>query len=215
MKTLKFQSNWPDDNHCMQACVKMVLDSLFKKTSWDKVNEMTHYQDSLYSWTPAGAVAINERISGVRMISTLDYQSFADRGEDYLKELWREDQKWFERQKKMATLGFKRERKDAQYLLSHNIFEHREITKEEIERLLKDGYLIIAIVNADLLAGREGSSGHFVLLYKQEGDDFIIHDPGLPPQEAWRMKKDKFMSAFRREAILIPKLGTCNNEVAH
>ena len=113
MKALKFQSNRSDDNHCLQACVKMALNTLYRKTSWDKINEVTHYKEGLYSWASAAAVAISKKIPGTKVISMLDYRSFCEKGEEYLREIW--DQEWFETQKIMASAGFKREQEDAQF----------------------------------------------------------------------------------------------------
>jgi len=183
----------------------MVLDFVYNKdTSWDEVNKMTHFQEGLYSWMPAGAVAINERIPGVRLVSKLDYKEFSEKGEDYLIELWKNAPGWFAQQKRMASPDFSRERNDAAYLLTHNIFECREISRSEIEKLLNEKIFVIALVNADSLNDRDGSNAHFVLLYGQDEDNFILHDPGLPPIQAKHVDKNKFIDAFWQSVILVP-----------
>lgn len=199
----KFFSNTEDGNHCLQASIMIVLNTLGHEISWEEVNKMTQYKDGLYSWTPRGVVALAEKIPGTKIISNFDYKEFASDGLSYLRECWRPE--WFEKQKENASKGFKREQNFAKELIQReNLFEHRNIKKEEIENLL-NGNLVIALVNSKKLRGESGEAGHFVVVYAENGDDFVLHDPGLPPVEAWGVSKSLFMQAFENELISIPK----------
>ncbi|KKU93147.1 MAG: Protein translocase subunit SecA [Parcubacteria group bacterium GW2011_GWA1_49_26] len=199
----KFYQNWEDDSHCLQSSVMIVLNTLNRKVTWDEVNKMTDYEDGLYSWVPRAVVALAERIPGTRHISVMDYGKFAEKGEEYLKEFMPGE--WFEDQKRNASVGFQKEQKAAQDLIQKNLLEQKvRFTKEDFESLL-DKHLLIALVNGKKLAQLEGNVGHFVVVYGQDEENFIIHDPGLPAREAWKAQKDLFLHAFQGELILVPK----------
>lgn len=198
----KFYKNWDDDNHCLQASVMMVLNTLNGAVDWNEVNDMTEYEDGLYSWSSAAAVMLAKRIAGVKLKSEFDYREFAINGEDYLKKHWVVE--WFNKQKENASSGFQREQNFAKKLISENLFEKGNIGKKEVERLLKEN-LIIALVDPYKLAGKNGVAGHFVLTYGEDADNFLLHDPGLPPMPSWKVNKDSFIKAFRSDLIIIPK----------
>ncbi len=197
----KFYKNLADNNHCLQAAVMIVLNTLGKEIEWDDVNRMTQYVEGLYSWAGFAALEIAKRISKTKLVSDLDYNRFAELGTEYLKTFWGPE--WFELQKQKASPGFERERQMASLLKDTGICECRMITKEEIQASLKN-HILIALVDMGLLSGGK-TTGHFVVLYNQEGDDFFLHDPGLPPRQSYRARMDTFMLAFKKEAIIIPK----------
>ncbi|MBI3305255.1 hypothetical protein HYZ80_02970 [Candidatus Parcubacteria bacterium] len=186
--------------HCLQAAVMMMLNTLDGPVSWEEVNAMTKYEEGKYSWTPVAAVALAERIPGVKMMSNLDYHQLADRGEEYLREYW--NPAWYQDQKQYASAGFAREQQFAKALVAKSLFEHRRITTDEIERLVVNN-LLIAVVNANKLAGEPGAAGHFVVIYEDLGDALELHDPGLPPRPEWQVDKNAFMAAFQNEAIIV------------
>lgn len=199
----KFYKNWKDDNHCLQAAVMMVLNTLDGPVKWEEVNKATRYENGLYTWTIAGVLALAERISGIIFYSTMDYQQFAERGEEYLREYWENSPEWFKLQEQHASLGFSKEQSIAKELILRRLFEKRRLTKYELEVLLAN-HLLIVLADSGLLSGGE-TEGHFILLYDQKGGEFLIHDPGLPPRPAWAVDKDQFMEAFRDDVIVVPK----------
>jgi len=200
----KFYQNLKDDNHCLQASIMMVLNTLNINVSWDEVNEMTDYENNLYSWTPRTTVALAERIPGTKLVSGMDYRQFAARGEQYFKECNKNNPKWFELQKKHASANFKKEQIAAKEIVDNDLIEKCNLQKGDIEKLLSDN-LLIALVDAGKLAEQNRSSGHFVVVYAQDDNNFILHDPGLPSHEAWTIDKEKFMKAFQNEIIIVPK----------
>jgi len=201
----KFYKNWKDDNHCLQASVMMVLNTLNGETNWDEVNKITQYQDGLYSWIPVAAVVLAERIAGVKLFGRMDYKQFAERGEEYYREHNSEDPNWFELQKSHASPGFQKEQQASQILIQKDLFEQKSVfNKAEIEKLLGDHFLI-ALVDSGLLRGQNSSAGHFVVLYGQDNNNFILHDPGLPPIRGLIVEKNQFIKSFRGDLITIPK----------
>ena len=196
-----FFPNWPDDNHCLQAAIMMILNTNDHPISWEKVNKITQYEDGLYTWSPAGVISLSERITGVRMVSNLDYEQFAARGEDFLKESWSDD--WFKSQQLHASKHFEKEKTLTRKLIDKSLFKLKILKQEDIEQLL-DGNLLIALVDAGRLVNQNYTAGHFVVVFDQDKDNFYIHDPGLPPQENWQVNKKDFTQAFRGDLIIVP-----------
>ncbi len=204
MRTIpKFYKNYVDNNHCLQAALMMVLNTLIGQVSWSTINKETNYNKNTYTWTPYGASILSKRIKGVVMYSILDYKKFALEGEKYLKKLWKNNGNWYSLQKQKASSGFKKEQKATQNFLKGNSFLNKNLTKEEIEALLKNNYLI-TLVDAGRTANQNWSSGHFVVVYDQDNQNFLMHDPGLPPRKNVSIPKDLFMNAFMSNTIAIP-----------
>lgn len=197
----KFYQNWEDDNHCLQAAVMMVLNTLDGEVTWDEINRITDYEKDLYSWVPRAVVALAERIPGAKLISAMDYEQFAERGEVYLKEFMSSE--WFEAQKKNASVGFQKEQNAAQELIHKNLIDQK-VTSVDFDSLL-DRRLLIALVNSKKLAQIDGNVGHFVVVYGKDKENFLIHDPGLPPIKAWKVNKYRFIDAFQGELIVVPR----------
>lgn len=200
IKKLKFYKNFRDDNHCLQAALMMVLNTV-NRASWDEVNRMTQYEENLYSWTPAAVVGLAGRIPGSRLISGIDYGQFAERGEEYLKESM--GQQWFELQQEHASPEFQKEQIAAKRLVEKGLTERKIIQKGDIEELLKR-HLLIALVDAGKLTDQDWSSGHFVVIHDHDEESFYINDPGLPPRKNWRVDKEKLIEAFKDELIIVP-----------
>ncbi len=200
----KFYENWKDGNHCLQVAVMMVLNTLNGPVDWKEVNKITQYEDGLYSWPPAAVINLAERIPGTRFISTFDYKDFSECGEDYARGYMKPN--WFKDQKQHASENFKKEQTAARGLMSKGLFRKMKIGKGEIEKFLSD-HLLIALVDAGKMADKDWIAGHFVLVYGETDDKFLLHDPGLPCHSAWAVGKDQFMKAFQDELIIIPNKG--------
>lgn len=199
-----FCSNSEDDNHCLQASMRMVLGALGIKTKFRDVNQMSDYEIGHYSWTPRATISLSEQVPGTKLYCLLDYEQFAERGEEYFRELNEGDPQWFELQKKHASTGFNKEQTAAKELVSKKLVETTKLDFKNIEKLLEDN-LLIAVVDAGKLANENWSSGHFVVVYEQDDEYFTLHDPGLPPKEAWKVSKKNFMEAFKNELISVPR----------
>ena len=200
----KFYPNLADNNHCLQAAVMMVLRTINGKASWDDVNAVTQYENGSWSWVSAAALALADQIEGVKYYSVVDYEQFIKRGEEYFKQLNDSEPEWFEVQKEHASPGFNKERRIASELLQRSLVEHRVVSKKEIEEFLRSN-MIIALVDAGHLAQKNQRLGHVVLVYDQSAENFVLHDPGLPPRQQWAVKKDLFMIALQGEVVMIPK----------
>ena len=200
----RFYSN-PDSNHCLQASVMIVLNSLVCNISWGHVNNLTEYDANYYSWAIKGALVISEKVAGTIFFSNMDYQRFADEGETYFKEFNANNPAWFELQKKNASPNFLREQGYAKGFLNARNASFKKISlgKNDIERLLTDN-LLITLINAGVLANAV-SAAHFVVVYQQSESTFTLHDPGPPPKKAFTVQKNDFMRALQLDTIVVPK----------
>lgn len=198
----KFYTNKPDDNHCLQASVLMVLNSLGHFISWEQVNKITRYDDRYYSWTIVAASIISQYIPNTLLVTELDYKKLADDGEEYLKSLW--PSQWYESQRQHASPGFKREQQFAKDFKGESKLVDHKLSSEELSNLIKNN-LVISLINPYIIRAEDGVSGHFVVVYDSIDGRFIYHDPGNPPVEKAEANKDVFLSAASGEFLIIPK----------
>jgi hypothetical protein len=143
-----FFGNSEDDNHCLQAAVMIVLNSLGHNARWAEVEVATQYEKNLYSWTVQGAAAISKYIPGVKLISPLDYRQFAQDGAAYLRRFWRPE--WFALQERKASKDFEKERNAAEVFLDAGTTVETKIPSEELFSLVDD-HLCITMVEVDKL----------------------------------------------------------------
>jgi hypothetical protein len=198
-----FFGNYPDDNHCLQASLMMVLNTLDHPVQWDDVNAATEYQDGFYTWSIQGAAALAKYIPGVKLCSGFDYKRFATEGVAYLQRRW--PRNWFEVQKEHASPGFVREQKAAAAFVASSS-QQQALSSDALFDALKE-YLIVPLAQTDILYPGGPIGGHFILLYASDGDAAWIHDPGLPPYQAKKIPKKLIYLAGAYEQILIPHGG--------
>lgn len=102
MKDVKFYGNIADNNHCLQACVKMLLSFYFPKKKFDdSVIDKKTLQKGGHTWFPPVVCWLDEL--GLRTqlfcpVLGFDYKHFADSGEKYLKQKWTDER--YQKEKK-------------------------------------------------------------------------------------------------------------------
>jgi hypothetical protein len=80
--------------------------------------------------------------------------------------------------------------------------ETRRAKIEDINKFLKEGYLIGAEINSRKLNNKSGFSLHYVLVRSGNDDTYIINDPGgssAPPVENRIVSQQEFMDALGKE----------------
>lgn len=194
MKHVPFFANTPDNTHCLQAALRMVLKYYLpdKEYSWEELEKLTAKKEGLWTWVMQGV--INMRKLGFEVIvrEDFDYEQFIAKGGEYLKE--------------------RNGEAVAREMIRHSdIEQERTISKEfikllgnksipaslnELKKLIKDDYLVIANVNLKMLNGQEGYDGHFVVIYGFDDESLYIHDPGLPPQKERKVSYEQFRKAW-------------------
>lgn len=196
-----------DNNHCLQCCIRIVLNTILaEQVTESVVDRETYYDSTLWTWTIAGAKVLSLRLKDIKIVNGgFDYKRFIDDGVAYLKGVWKNGR--YAEQSKHASKGFRKEiRLASQFLNTGGIVEHTEFSEAKIDELLKDNF-VIAQINHSRLYNLSGSSSHYILIYGQAGDNYEIHDPGQPWHESYLISKNKLLFSFSSELIAIPKPG--------
>ena len=196
-----FYSNKPDDNHCLQASLLIVLNSLGYSVSWKEINRLTSYDSRYYSWTITAASIISQYIPKAKFMTRIDYRKFADQGEQYLKQIW--DENWFNTQQSHASPGFIREQNFAKNFKGNYVLLSKKPTVKKLTSLLKGNFLI-ALINPYIIRGEDGAAGHFVVVYSKFKNNFVYHDPGNPPIKGARSECEIFLKAMSDEFLVVP-----------
>lgn len=201
MKT-QFIRNQDDDNHCLQASLMMAASAVGHPISWVEVDQLSSYDANYYTWAPTVIEPFSKVVPGSKLISSIDYQAFSEHGESYLKQSWSLD--WFTLQQNHSSPNFKKEQEAAKYAIAKGLIQKKTCKLADLENLLKDN-LIVVLVDAGKLEGKDYSSGHYVLVYGSDDKNFTIHDSGLPGHKKWNVDKKSFISSFRGDVIVVPK----------
>src|SRR6202012_1098303 len=60
-------------------------------------------------------------------------------------------------------------------------YEDRQPALKDIDNMLNEDRLVFVSVNGNTLNDKPGYISHALLVIAREEDDYIVHDPGLPP----------------------------------
>jgi hypothetical protein len=190
-----FFSNTPDDTHCFQAALKMVLKYFepVEDFSWDDLDRYTGKEVDKWTWPMAGLTWMRSRGYCVKDIELFSYYDFLKSGEQYLVKEFGEE---IAREQITHSRDLAREQAATELFLKTVEVEHRAPDSSEIPNLLKEGWLVICNVNARALNSRSGYVGHFIVITGSGDDEFIFHDPGLPPLESRKVSYKIFEQAW-------------------
>jgi hypothetical protein len=190
-KEVPFIGNAPDNLHCYQACIGMVLWHFTgTKKAWKELEKLTGMKKGKWTWSTESILRLHTMGFEIREESPFDAEEFVKRGKSYLIEAMGKDVG--EAQARHSDLPAERRR--AKKSLALGTYTKRLPNLRDINRFLKQGYLIICNVNGRMFHGLDGYTGHFVLIYGRDTNHLWIHDPGLPPREAMRVP----LKAFKR-----------------
>lgn len=168
-----------DDTHCFQAVFRMILKYYWpdKDYSWEELEKVTAKVDGLWTWPTAGMLWLHTNGFEVHDVETFDYAKFAEKGGDYLIELFGEKVG----QEQIDHSNLDQEINYAKQIVGADLCEARMPEASELKQRLDEKYLLICNVNSRALNGKDGYVGHFVLLTGYTDKGFVLHDPGLPP----------------------------------
>jgi hypothetical protein len=194
MKDIPFFANTPDDTHCFQASLKIVLKYFFpdKDFTFEELDKMTDKPLNKWTWPSAGLVALKKMGLEVKFYAKMDYNKFAERGVDYFYEIYPNDA-----DEMIKNSDIESEIENAKEMIKHNIFSNEKVGLGDVERWFDQNYLIVLLINSNVLRNKKGISGHFVVLIGLDKNNVVIHDPGLPPMKNRAISKDLFLKAWR------------------
>lgn len=192
MKDVPFYGNLEDNRHCAVAVQRSIIEYFTgRKVNWEYVEKLSGFQNSKAAWTVDIWTRLAKQGFDIRMVEPFDYRAYAKRGEAYLHELYKpETVEWQLQNSNILDI------KDFDVFLQTVKPECRRPRLQDIDSMLEDGRLVFVVLNAKALNDKPGYSDHAVLVLQQDNDDYIIHDPGLPPQPNRRVPKATLWQAM-------------------
>lgn len=180
-KDIKFFPNTPDNTHCFQACLKMILKYYFPNEdySWENLDRISAKTEGLWTWPMAGLVWLSDKGVEVKNIEAFDYKMFSKKGSDYLIEAFGKEVG----ESQVEHSDIRREVIIAKEFIKKIKIEKRIPEIKDIQVLIKNDYLVMCNVNGMILNNKKGYSGHFILIKAFNDSGFIVNDPGLPEFE--------------------------------
>jgi len=189
-----FFANTPDDTHCFQASLKMVLKYFWpeKDFSWKKLDKLTDKKKGKWTWAMRGL--INLRKMGFEVINSekFDYKALSSHPQKYLESIYGKEAT------AISMRNSDMEQVKAQALEFANEFGEMNRIPEmkEIKDYLDRGYLVGCNVNANPLLREKGYMGHFVVMTGYDNKHFYINDPGAPPKKDLKVTFGRFKKAW-------------------
>lgn len=191
---IPFYGNTPDNTHCNQAGMKMILGYYFpnEEYSWESLDKITGKKPDKWTWPMKGWLYLAERGLEVEYYGTFNYSEFIKDAENYL--LSRYGKEVGEAQIKNSDIPY--EVSVSKSLLEKIAQVKRIPSLEDIKEFISHGSLLLCNVNYYSLYGKKGYSGHFVLIYGIDDKYVYLQDPGLPPNPNAQIRLDNFIKAW-------------------
>lgn len=179
--------------HCMMSVYASIIDYfLGKKMTWQELEDLTGYKSGKAAWSVEALPKLAGMGLDVKMIEAFDYKRYINDGEDYLKTRYDQEQlDWYYQNSNIREMQ--------QWIpdfLKRIDHECRRPKLEDIDEMLAEGRLIFATVNSRRLNGRDGFVSHALLVINKDGDEYVVHDPGLPPKPYRRVDSDLLWQAI-------------------
>ena len=199
----------PDNTHCFQACLKMVLKYFFpeKEFTFEELDKITDKPKDKWTWSCTALVELKNIGLKIKHYSIFNYNVFSKNGADCIRKTYDKEVA----EEMIENSDIESEIENAKKMIEEDIFELKELSFNDVENWFKEGYIILLLINSKMINNELGYSGHYVVLTGFDEDNIFIHDPqiknGLPNR---KVKKDLFIKAWRypekeNDVILIKK----------
>jgi ribosomal protein L21E len=194
---IPFFVNSKDGKACMQVSLLSAI-KFFDATAninVAKLDELTGRREGLQTWTQQGVAAIAKLGFALKYYSGEPLEP-ALRGEEYVREKYAEDEARISvilSQSNMSAVV-----ESTKYLLDKSIFEKKVLTLKEIEQHVRNGHVVIVLLDWNIVKGRNGPyHGHFVIITGFDENKFYVHNSGPEkPEENKEIPKDTFLRAW-------------------
>lgn len=173
----------------------MILSKLLPERQFSMADliKLSDVVDGNATWPSRLLIELDQLGLEIHMIEGFDAQRFIDEGEHYLKDAFGEETAAWQ----IQHSDIEKERRDYRELLASDVeVVNRVPTLDDIKKYLADGYMVKAVVNSKKLAGKDGYVGHAVLVLAIQGNEVVLHNPGLPPIPNQRVSIDVFEAAW-------------------
>lgn len=188
-----------DDLHCVPAALLTLARRLNPSLgiSMDEFSGICQFSERGGAWPYAGVVWLCEYGSlSVKMFDSFDVGEFAEKGEDYIREISTDGSIADECKNRYDLSAIQ---VSAARIIELGIWEHRAPNWDDVKDLLKDGYLLAARVSPALLRGEENIYpwwGHEVIVVGYNEEGVIVDDPRKTPQYGVRYSREVFEAAW-------------------
>lgn len=190
----------PDNNHCLQACLKMVLKHLMpeKEFSYSDLNKISKHIPDKWTWQGASLLYLTDLCFQVVNIENLNYKLFAKKGGEYLKTIWAPEV--FEAQSKFSDL--EQEQIIAQKLIINEKIKliNKDISLDDIINLINNDYIVMVSINPYVIRKEKGYSSHMVVINGIDDNHMVWHDPGPSGEKNKRTTISLFEKAITKPA---------------
>ena len=190
---LPFYSS-PDDTHCFQAVLKMILAYFLpgRSYTWADLETISAKKERLWTWPTAAVIALREMGFDVVLIEDFDYERFAERGEDYVLEHYGGEVGRVQ----IDHSDVAQEMRLARELIGIIMPKVAVPSFGDIKRLMSLGYVLACNLNSRILNNKDGYAGHFVVITGIDDDHITLHDPGIPPHPNRKVSKELFEKSW-------------------
>lgn len=189
-----FYENTPDNTHCFQAALRMVLKYFLpeQEYSWEELETITVKKKDGWTWPIAAMIWLSKNGFEIKDIELFDYLEFSKEGKKYLTDKFGSEVA--DAQDTFTDLP--QEQRFASELTSYVHVEMRIPNTDDLRTLLTEGYLLICNINSAKLTGKEGYFPHAVVIKGYEDNTFILHNPGIPGEENQHASATLFEKAW-------------------
>ncbi len=193
MKKVPFYGNAPDNNQCMVAVYRMVMEYfLGTQMSMAEVADFVGYAPGQAVWTLEPLTKLAKMGFDIQMLEPFDYRAFEKKGTDYLYSAFsKEKADW-----QLANTNIRDIAPSIPDFLHTVRWENRAASLQDIDNMLTAGRLVSVAVNSGVLNGTGEYADHNVLIIGREGNSYIMHDPGLPPAPNRRVPRNALWEAM-------------------
>ncbi|MCL5438519.1 MAG: peptidase C39 family protein [Patescibacteria group bacterium] len=191
---VQFYSNTPDDTHCYQAAICMVLKYFLSKKEfdWKKLEKLSAKKNGLWTWPTQSLINFHKMGFSIIDMDNFNIEEFIKNGGNYLIKKYGKEVG--EAQIKHSDI--ENERRIYKKYLKLNLHQQKLPSIKDIKNLLYKGYLIICNVNSKALNNKNGYCGHMVVVCGYDDKNLYLHDPGLPPLKNRKISYRLFNKAW-------------------
>lgn len=196
MKQIPFYPNTDDDLQCMVSIYRTLFEYyLHKRFSQREMAQYVGYEPGRAAWTIRPLTLMARLGFDIRMVETFDYKAFLKHGDEYLHTVYTDQEiAWHTNNTNISDIK--------QYIpafLRTIDYEQRSPTLADIDSMLAEDRLVFVTVNSRVLNGKNGYASHALLILQGDNKNYIVHDPGLPPQPYRQLTREQLWEAMGGE----------------
>jgi hypothetical protein len=174
--------------------------------SLTQLDRITRHNSKKYTWMSDALLWLYRQGFEVKNYENLDYEKFADEGEEYLKRIW--DKETFFTQRRYSDL--RKERLAARIMLKTGIkIINTRLSLRNIRDKFIGGYFVMLSVNPYTLKGMDGYGSHMIVVGGFKGRHVKLYDPDInkPYQVTYRRLENAISEGNKSDfnAIFVKK----------